>query len=238
MDSHEAHTPHVKHTGHKWLDLVLGGAALLISLISLYVAVHHGYTMEKLVAANSWPHLQFAAAVERGDAAFGPESVRLRLSIRNSGVGPARFETLELWNGDVQVLSADQLGKTLKAYGGGKSFNANVEGETALGQVIGSKERVDLLALTTADGTAWSRPFIQFGTAVKARMCFCSVFDECDRVDDREASSRPVRVETCLEPGKALQPDIGATVADVLSGGPTSQSLEQAPGTTPEPAMR
>lgn len=54
METPEVHV-HPHHTGHRWVDYVIAGTALLVSVISLWVAVGHGRTMEKLVAANSWP---------------------------------------------------------------------------------------------------------------------------------------------------------------------------------------
>ena len=51
MIEHEGHGHH-HGTGIPWLDLVLAGAAILISVISLVVSVRHGRTMERLVEAN------------------------------------------------------------------------------------------------------------------------------------------------------------------------------------------
>jgi hypothetical protein len=56
----ERETPHVAHgTGHRWLDLTLALSAMLVSIVSLAVAVHHGNAMDRLVAANSWPFLMY-----------------------------------------------------------------------------------------------------------------------------------------------------------------------------------
>ena len=51
MIEHEGHS-HGHHTGIKWLDLILAGSAIFISVVSLVVSIHHGRTMEQLVAAN------------------------------------------------------------------------------------------------------------------------------------------------------------------------------------------
>ncbi|HTR23472.1 MAG TPA: hypothetical protein VMI10_05765 [Terriglobales bacterium] len=51
MIEHESHT-HARHTGLPWIDLILAGSAIFISVVSLIVSIHHGRTMEQLVAAN------------------------------------------------------------------------------------------------------------------------------------------------------------------------------------------
>jgi hypothetical protein len=51
-----------KRTGHRLLDLSIAVSAILISLTSLAIAIHHGRVQQKLVATNSWP---FAAYLSR-----------------------------------------------------------------------------------------------------------------------------------------------------------------------------
>ena len=57
--------PEARKTGRGWVDLSAAVCALLISITSLWVAVRHGHTMERmadanarLVSANSYPLLQ------------------------------------------------------------------------------------------------------------------------------------------------------------------------------------
>jgi hypothetical protein len=81
-----------RKTGHHKLDLVLGGAAVFLSLVSLGVAVLHGHTMERmaeanaqLVQANSWPFLQLRSSNHSGTQRD------IALTLVNSGVGPAKI---------------------------------------------------------------------------------------------------------------------------------------------------
>jgi len=55
----------IRKTGHRWIDISAAGCALVVSITSLFVAIHHGQSMERmaeanarLVEANSWPLLQ------------------------------------------------------------------------------------------------------------------------------------------------------------------------------------
>ena len=60
MIPHEVHAHPHHQTGNRWLDMLLAGSALLVSCVSLFVAVEHGHTMQKLVEANSSPNLSMA----------------------------------------------------------------------------------------------------------------------------------------------------------------------------------
>ncbi|TLZ27426.1 MAG: hypothetical protein E6K25_12395, partial [Gammaproteobacteria bacterium] len=97
MEEHghqHAHLPH--RTGHSWLDISLAVSAFFVSLSSLWLTLHNARTMERLVAANSYPNV---------DISFGNEfdfrdgqGVRhaLYLSLLNTGIGPARLRSIEL----------------------------------------------------------------------------------------------------------------------------------------------
>jgi hypothetical protein len=97
--------PEARKTGHRWVDLSAAVCALVISLTSLWVAVRHGHTMERmadanarLVSANSYPllqHYQSNAADLRAPDYTGGMRVA-SLNVTNSGVGPAKVETLEV----------------------------------------------------------------------------------------------------------------------------------------------
>jgi len=209
MDVPEAHTPHPPHTGHRWIDILLGLVAVLVSGISLFVAIEHGHTMEKLVAANSWPNLQADVTVKKGDT---DGSVRLAIDISNSGVGPARLETLQIWNEAGPVTDADGLGKWIKQLGGGAPLAAQVDGGQVVGEVIGARQSNMLIALTVADGNAWRLPIIKAAGALETRICYCSVFDDCYVSDTRKRDGRPEEVKICPKPETPYNDDI----ADVL----------------------
>src|SRR6516164_291065 len=100
---HEA--SHVAHgTGRHWLDLTLALSAMFVSIVSLALAVHHGDAMDRLVAANSWPFLMYDTE------SIDPQgNRRISLKIENSGVGPARIQTFEVWWQGQPVSTASEL---------------------------------------------------------------------------------------------------------------------------------
>lgn len=225
VDGPETHVPHAPHTGHRWWDFAIGGTALLVSVISLYVAVHHGEIMEKLVAANSWPNIEAGGNVVEGKL---PGSARFEIEVGNNGVGPARVETLELWDGTVPMTDAAGVAARLKLAGGGVPFNARLDGASITGQVVGARETIKVVAFESGDGERWGLPMIRLAGQLETRICYCSVFDECYVADSRRRHGRAEHVEACPVPSAAFDDDIGKTLL---------QQRPRAPGDTP-PASR
>lgn len=225
MDGPEVHVPHAPHTGHKWWDYAIGGTALLVSLISLYVAVHHGEIMEKLVAANSWPNVEASGNVVEGKTAG---SARFEVAVKNNGVGPARVESLELWDGATPIGDASVLAKRLKAAGDGGSLNARLEGASITGQVIGAREAVTVVAFETPETGRWSLPMIRLAGNLESRVCYCSVFDECYLADSRRQRGRAEHVEKCPVPKGLFADDVGDTLLKQVPSKPPVT-----PGDTP-----
>ncbi len=222
MEPPDLHAPRRERTGHRWVDLLLALVAVLVSGVSLYVAVDNGRSMERLVAANSWPNLAIDTSVVRGD---GDAGVKLQIDIGNSGVGPARLETLELFNAQGPVADADALGKWMKALGEGKPLAAQVEGGTVVGDVIGVGETSLLISITAPDEAVWRTPFVAAATALETRICYCSVFDDCYLADSRRENARPARVKECPRPATPYDDDI----SKLILGAPAAQATPDAP---------
>ena len=97
MEEHahpHAHRPHA--SGFRWLDLSLALSAFFVSLSSLWLAIHNAKTMEKLVAANSYPNIDFDSG-NMCDFRDG-QGVRhaIYMSLQNTGIGPARLRSVEI----------------------------------------------------------------------------------------------------------------------------------------------
>ena len=202
MEPPEIHLPHAAHSGRRWLDMALGGSAFVISLVSLWLGIQHGRTMEKLVAANSWPNIEFDTIVERRGTSNAAE---LRLLLDNNGIGPARVETLELGYRDAPIADIAALVQVL---GGSAAFK--VESASVSGFVIGAQQKQMLVTLTATDGVRYVETLLQGAGAIKARICYCSVFDECYVNDTRDRQPRPQRVADCPVPPQPFRDDINA----------------------------
>lgn len=186
--------------GHRWLDLILAGSAILISVISLIVAIEHGHTMQQLVAANSWPLLQ-AGTSNITDAGKPVISIDLE----NVGVGPA-------------VVKSFYMTYKGKRYDGGQSLLRECCGyspapappgqrrefrpgdpitSTTSRTVIRAGQTVSALRyeLTDDNYEVWKRLNTErFKVAYRA--CYCSVFDTCwqsdlSGIDPKEVKACP-----------------------------------------------
>lgn len=99
---------HPRHVGHRGIDLMLALTALFISGISLYVAVDHGHTEQKLVAENAqlvqaacWPFLQLDQHYRRRGTS--------RIAVINAGGGLAKLQSLEVLYHGTMVPSLSAL---------------------------------------------------------------------------------------------------------------------------------
>lgn len=70
-------------------------ATLFVSAVSLWVGVRTEIANEKLVAASTWPFLQILISNATPDA-----KLDLHFDVVNTGVGPAKIESFEMfWKG-------------------------------------------------------------------------------------------------------------------------------------------
>jgi hypothetical protein len=198
-----------KRTGHRLLDLSIAASAILISLVSLAIAIHHGRVQQKLVAANSWPFLTWLTSND-----FGEGRQTFTLMLLNSGVGPAKLERLVVRydgkpvRGWVELLQA--------CCGLTKEFTLNdlqeigfVNGGRAKG-VIRANQSVELLRLARlADRPQiWER----FGAArleLTFDACYCSIIGECwesdlETLDPRSVGKCEAGPDDYLEVGAGL----------------------------------
>ncbi|HEU4626244.1 MAG TPA: hypothetical protein VFS52_15850 [Steroidobacteraceae bacterium] len=182
-----------RKTGHRFLDLTIAFSAILISLISLGVAVHHGHVQQRLVAANSWPFLRFD--FDNSRLAGGGQSVTY--SIINSGVGPAVLKSFiveyegKRMHGFVELLQACcGMSRDMDING---LLTVGFLGESRPVGVIRASDRVTLFRffrtpenVALLDGIAAARDRVKF------RACYCSIVGECWVSDLRSLDPQPV----------------------------------------------
>jgi hypothetical protein len=179
LDTPDIHTPHSRHGGGlpRWLELIIAITALITSISSIAIAIHHGRIMEMLVQANSLPYLQggvSSATVEGGEV--------LSLDLLNRGVGPAHEESLQLKIGDAYVTSLPALYAAVlgpeQAKGAQQTLHPIFNRVRTRFIPGGQSQMVFRLSKTPDNAQLWdllakdqSRWDIQY--------CFCSVFHEC-----------------------------------------------------------
>ncbi len=187
--------PHMHHkTGHSLADKILAVLAVFLSCVSVFIAVHHGRTMERLVAANSWPNISYTTGNEDDT---GTRQI-VTLSLKNTGVGPARIDTFELFYKGVPMRDYTAL---IKACCGKPA--ENVSSSWVIDEVLPARETIEFLSVAKdmVGDDLWDT-LNRERFAVRVRACYCSVFDECWARDS--AQRRPERVDEC-RPSQPIQ---------------------------------
>ncbi|MFN7499020.1 MAG: hypothetical protein ACK5XZ_00280 [Hyphomonadaceae bacterium] len=189
-----AHNAHSHGTGHRWFDIVMAVAILLVSAGSLYVSLHTGHTMEalvkeneRLVRAQSTPILQFnhGNVTEDGEKA-------LEFGISNVGTGPARVMWTELHS---EGKTYREMSDYVKASGIGQvTFITSQINQSVLSQ---GEERRILRWSYPKDPAAQKRWELINKTRFEAtaKACYCSVFNECWTTN--MAADLPQPVKSC-----------------------------------------
>ena len=194
MIEHEAHS-HPHHTGISWLDLTIAGSAIFISIVSLIISIHHGRTMEKLVAANEKQVEASTLPVIRFTTGNVSENVNaIHFDLRNGGTGPAIIEWFRVkWNGQPTNGPADLLDRCCRKQ---TQRPAPLYQNFASGSTLPAGQSETLLQVRGADADPdWYRLLdTEARFKVEAESCFCSVLDECWTTDFK---FRPQKVKAC-----------------------------------------
>lgn len=178
-------------TGSRWVDLVLAGSAILISVVSLLIGLANARTQEKMVAAASWPVL-FLDSGNRDDS--GADVIAL--AVRNNGAGPALLKSVAITYGGKRY---DNAYRVLLTCCGWKYISTRQDEEVykvatnRLSRSVippGGVRMVMAVPLTKANASIWKRldkERFKFGFDA----CYCSVLGECWRSDLQGGEPKP-----------------------------------------------
>jgi len=203
---HESHHHHHPHgTGMRWLDITLGVAATIVSLVSLWLGLHSAHSMEKLVAANSYPYVELMRTMS---GSRGSEAERVQhlmgYQMDNNGVGPARIEWVEMRFKDKPVEDITGL---LDACC--KAPQHDYNGLSRRGDIDGALVRpgASVQMFTWSDKGAPNRDLEALYRQmddIDWSVCYCSVFDEC--YVRSSLSRKPEPVKQCKAPAVKFRP--------------------------------
>jgi hypothetical protein len=177
----EVHPPHTKHGGlPRWFELAIAIAALVTSISSIGIAIHHGEIMNKLVRANSFPYLQ------GGFSDLSPDDTKvLSLDLFNRGVGPAHERSLRVKvNGEYVKSVNELLEKTLgteQAAEANKVFTISRNVVPTRFIPAGQQQFVFRIPRTEENARFWDS-LKAAQSKWNVDFCYCSVFDECWQV--------------------------------------------------------
>jgi hypothetical protein len=143
--------------------------AILVSVVSLGVALSSNRTQERLLAASSWPTLE-AGSGNRSDE--GTDEITLILG--NNGVGPARLRGVR----DNGEFAGDSRRLLKQCCGAGDNTINDVTSGTR-GRVLKAGDQIVLMTLPkeTNSDELWKR-FDRARFDVTVQACYCSVLDD------------------------------------------------------------
>lgn len=193
MEGPEIHHPHARHGGlPRWLELGIAVTALITSISSIVIAVHHGQIMEKLVEANSFPYLQGGFS----DATPGGER-ELSLDFFNRGVGPAHQHSLRVKVDDRYVASTREL--IAASLGPEKEEEARnamlvLRNSVPTRFIPGGESQFVFRIAKTPENAAFWEQLEATQSRWEVDYCYCSVFDECWQVPGKWQEPVPAQV--------------------------------------------
>ena len=187
---------HAHKTGHAWLDLVIALSAITISVISLFVAIGHGRTEERLVAASSWPFLTFDTEKDGLDT----DGWTIFLRLQNSGVGPARVKWLRMSLDGKPIRGRSDLMNRCCGVPDGTADQQVKIGLVSQNPPVGilpARNAVEMLTWRARPGNgAILSKLDGVRHRLKTEACYCSVLDEC-WISDLTATADPRKVDQC-----------------------------------------
>jgi hypothetical protein len=193
-----------------WSDTVIAVAALFVSAVSLWVGIRTESANEQLVAASTWPFLQVQVSNADPNA-----KLDLQFQVVNTGVGPAKIESFELFWMDKPYRSGSALLADCCGYREVKATSPEARDHTPLlkgtvqGVVLraGESEYFIRYKLGGDNLAVWSA-LDKARDRMRYRICYCSVLDQCWRSELRSelylpGQLHPERVKACPVPAVA-----------------------------------
>ena len=175
------------------VEVMLGAAAVLISAISVAVAISANKTQERLLAASTWPNLSFGTS-NLNDAL--EQEISFELS--NSGVGPARVRWSQLRYKDKEFTDFNALLAACCKRPAEQEPQSVSTITSSINPVLKAGETVKILRLRKQGNPdwLWQQANIE-RNQVSIKVCYCSVLDTCWMFDSNAIPADPPEVKAC-----------------------------------------
>jgi hypothetical protein len=178
-------------------DLAIALASLVVALSAVMVSVSQTRLMQRQAEASVWPRLALHVSTSTDS---------IYISVRNAGVGPAQLRWAQLlWRG-VPLASVRDVIDSIP-----KSDTATLSGRNlGVGRLTGQ-------VFTPAEDKVFfyiagsiTRPLVAAAKDVGVRLCYCSVYDQCWRLEARGLDGGSSGRE--ISPVPACEPPAGPTI--------------------------
>ncbi len=187
--------PLPRKSGMHTLDIFVGACALLISAVSLFMAYRSNQLQDRMLEASIWPYLYWDSS--NVDEQRNVDEVLL--GFRNVGVGPARIESLQLsYKGQLLADSKELVAACCKAESAPlKTWHSRTSDVNPA--VIPAHDEIRFFGFDKNEQNValWDK-LNQERSNLVARVCYCSVLDDCWLLDS--SRSIPDKVRQCPVP--------------------------------------
>lgn len=181
-------------TGVRHIDLFVGGCALLVSVVSLFMAWQSNHTQERMLAASVWPYMSWGTNnIDQN----GQDEISFNLY--NLGVGPAKIESLQLLykgqpvaNGRALVAACCQ--EQVAALKDLKDMDLRTAGINPIVLPGHDSMKFFMLPKKQANAALWEA-LDRERLNILIRTCYCSVLEECWQ--DEPGHAQPHSVRRC-----------------------------------------
>lgn len=181
-------TPARGRRDNRTFEVVIGAGVLLISIVSIFIAVSANRTQERMLAASVWPSPLFGTSNAALDG-----TLQVTFDLLNRGVGPARFRWAEVLYDGTPVNSAESL--LALCCGQAEKDDRNPVFTSGIQhRVVGADEWVTLLRMPRTDPPTPVYTALEDALPkIRFRACYCSVLDKCWILDSKQDEPQPVR---------------------------------------------
>lgn len=174
------------------IQTVLAVTVFCVAIIALYAALNEADAVRKQQQASVWPYIELRQSFRN------LRHERIDLSIRNSGIGPAKIETVDFFFDGDPFSGWDEAITRFAA-----TEQNTYSYETVSGRVMRPDQQIVILSLIAdempGDIIARIQDALDSGR-LSSRVCYCSVFDECWSLSSKTRTPTPVKA--CLIPAR------------------------------------
>lgn len=177
----------------RFYEVLIGGCVVLISVVSLFVAISANRTQERMLAASVWPSMTFGSS----NVSSVDGQPQISLDLLNRGTGPARLRWAELQFRGQPLADQRDL---MRLCCGGMPEHDDDSGYPIVtsgiqGRVFGAEEWVSFFRMPLSRVPAATFDALDDTRHdIRLRTCYCSVLDDCWVLDsDSKGDPEPVR---------------------------------------------
>ena len=165
------------------VQTILAVAGVFTGAVALYAALNESAAVRRQAEAAVWPIIQLHTSDFMSE-----ESAGFTVSMRNTGVGPGRMESMRVRIGG--DAARDWI-HAIELAGGDPSINMSKS--SVANRVIAAGETVNLFAVSDRNLVAAMTELAATGDA-QIDYCYCSIFDACWSFETVIAKAQQVKV--------------------------------------------